>query len=143
MRAGFFHQLQDLRNGGLAEFLRRPDPQDAGHIDAAADDLIARRARPRGTALAGQRRWCSALEAPSSTMPSSGTFSPGLHHDDIADRDLLRVHLCQLAALHFHIRVVRADIHQLRDRLPAALADRVALEQLADLVKQHDGNGLA
>ena len=37
--------------------------------------------------------------------------------------------------------MIRADVHQLAD-VAAALADRIALEPFADLIKQHDGDGL-
>ncbi len=63
-----------------------------------------------------------------------------LHDDDAADRDLVRVDLRQLTVL-LNVRVVRADIHQCGDILPAP-ADGVALEQLADLVEQHNGDAL-
>ena len=39
------------------------------------------------------------------------------------------------------VRVVGTDIHE-RGDAAAGLADRVALEQLADLIKEHNGDGL-
>ena len=53
-RACIFHQLQNLRHGGFAEFLRGSDLQQTAQIDAAADDLIPLPALPR-SALSGQR----------------------------------------------------------------------------------------
>ena len=68
-----------------------------------------------------------------------GDLLAGLHHDDGADGHLIRVHLHQLPVL-LNVGVVGTDVHQGADVL-AALAHGVALEQLADLVKQHDGDG--
>ena len=69
-----------------------------------------------------------------------GDLLAGLHHDDRADGHLIRVHLHQLPVL-LNVGVVGTDVHQGADVL-AALAHGVALEQLADLVEQHDGDGL-
>ena len=69
-----------------------------------------------------------------------GNLLAGLHHDDGADGHLIGIHLYQLAVL-LDVGVVGADVHQGADVL-AALAHGVALEQLADLVEQHDGDGL-
>ena len=68
-----------------------------------------------------------------------GDLLAGLHHDDRADGHLIRVHLHQLPVL-LDVGVVGTDVHQGADVL-AAPAHGVALEQLADLVEQHDGDG--
>ena len=65
-------------------------------------------------------------EFPSTTIPSIGTFSPGLLHFSV----LLEV--C----------VVRAYVHQFADTAPA-LSDGNTLKQLSDLVEQHDCHALA
>ena len=51
--AGVFHQIQDFGNGGFPEFLRGLNLQHAGHVDAAADDLIPF-LRVAGQALSGE-----------------------------------------------------------------------------------------
>ncbi len=39
--AGVLHKVENFRDGGFAEGLCRADLQNAAHIDAAADDLVA------------------------------------------------------------------------------------------------------
>ena len=63
-----------------------------------------------------------------------------LDHDDRANGHLGGVHLDELAAL-LDVGVLRRDVHHLCDGL-AALAHRVALEELSDLVEDHDGRAL-
>ena len=65
----------------------------------------------------------------------------GPHHDHRADRDLVGIDLADLAVLAEEIGAVGADVHQRADAA-AAFADSIALEQLADLVEQHDGDAL-
>ena len=64
----------------------------------------------------------------------------GLDHDDAAHGHLVRVHLLQFS-VHLDVRIVRADIHQRGDAAPA-LAHGDVLEQLADLIEEHDGHRL-
>ena len=61
------------------------------------------------------------VEAPDSTVPSIGTFSPGWTTMDRADRHFIRIDLFQLA-VPLDIGIVRTDVHQLAD-VAAALAD--------------------
>ena len=132
------HEVEDLRHRGLAEGLRRADLEHAGHVDAAADDLVARLHVARQT-LAGQRTGVEAGAALDDHAVQRHLFA-WLHHNDAADRDLVRIDLLQLA-VRLDVRVIRADVHERRD-ISAALADGVALEQLADLIEQHDGDAL-
>ena len=134
--AGIFHQIENFRDGGLAEFLGGPDSQQAGHVHAAADDLVS------GLDVAGQ-----ALTGQGGGVQGGGALYDhtvnghplaGLHHDHGADLHVIRVHLLQLAVLVLHVGVVRADVHQAGNAL-AALAHGHALEQLADLVKEDNG----
>ena len=60
------------------------------------------------------------------------------YHDHAADFHIIRIDLRQFS-VHLDIGILRADIHHRRDRL-SGLADRIALEQLTNLVKQHNGN---
>ena len=136
--AGVLHQLQDLGHGGLAEGLGGADLQQAGHVDAAADDLVALAGVP-GQALAGKGAGVQGGGALGDDAVD-GHLLAGLHHDDRADSHLIGIDLHQSAVL-LDIGVVRADVHQGADVF-AALAHGVALEQLADLVEQHDGDSL-
>ncbi len=136
--AGVLHQLQYLGHRGLAKGLRGPDLQHAGHVDAAADDLVALPGVP-GQALAGQGAGVQGGAALGDDAVD-GHLLARLHHNDGADGHLVRVHLHQLTVL-LDVGVVRTDVHQRADVLPA-LAHRVALEQLADLIEQHHGDGL-
>ena len=65
-----------------------------------------------------------------------GYLFAGLDDDDAADFHFVRIDLFQLA-VSFYIGVIGADIHKLAD-VAAALADGVALEEFADLIKEHD-----
>ena len=136
--AGVFHQLQDLGHGGFAELLGGADLQQAGHVDAAADDLVALLGVTR-QALAGEGAGVQGGAALRDDAVD-GNLLAGLHHDDGADGHLIGIYLHQLAVL-LDIGVVGADVHQGADVL-AALAHGVALEQFTDLVEQHDGDGL-
>ena len=137
MRAGILNQFKNFGDGGLAEFLRRLNAQHAGHVDAAADDLVAF-LRIAGQALARQRAGVQAGRAGENHAVQRHFFAR-LHDDHAADFRLVRSDLFQLAVA-LDIRVIRADIHQRAD-VAAALADRIALKQLANLIKQHNGNG--
>ena len=62
-----------------------------------------------------------------------------LDNDDGAHFHLIGVHLFQLT-IHFDVGIVRTDIHEFADVL-AAPSHGIALEQFADLIEQHNGNG--
>ena len=137
--AGIFHKVENFRDGGLAKFLGGAHLQQAGHVYAAADDLVPGVHVP-GQALTGQG---SSVQGRSTLHDDAVNGHPlaGLHHDDGAHLDLIRVHLLQLAVLALDVGVVRADVHQAGNAL-AALAHRHALEQLADLVENDNGAAL-
>ena len=138
VRAGVFHQLQNLGHRRLAEGLRGLDLQNARHVDAAADDLVAGHHVAR-EALARQR--CGVERGRAlDDLAVDGNFLTGLDGDDRADGHVVGVDLFELAVV-LDVRVVGADVHQRRD-VASGLADGVALEQLADLVEQHNGHGL-
>ena len=137
-RAGVLDEIEDLRDRGLAERLRRADLQHAGHVDAAADDLVARADVARH-ALAGQSAGVEAGAALDDHAVERDLFAR-LNDDDAPDLDLVRVDLRELTVL-LDVGVVRTNVHQGGD-VPAGFADGVALEQLADLVEQHDRDAL-
>ena len=135
--ARVFNQLENFGDGRLTEFLRRADFQDARHVDAAADDLITGLCVAR-QALTGQRAGVERGRTVDDYAVERHLFAR-LDDDDRADCDLVRVDLFELA-VYLNVRVVWADIHK-GGNILAALADGVALKQLADLVEQHDGDG--
>ena len=138
VRAGVFHQLQNLGHRRLAEGLRCPDLQNARHVDAAADDLVAGHHVAR-EALARQRRGVERGRA-LDDLTVDRNFLARLDGDDRADGHVVGIDLFELAVV-LDVRVVGTDVHQRRD-VAAGLADGVALEQLADLVEEHNGHGL-
>ena len=133
--AGVFHKLQDAAHRGLAERLGGAHVQKARHVDAARDDLGARLHMARH-ALAGEGGGVE-LACTFRHNAVDGDALAGLHHDDGADLDLVGIHLRE-AAVTLDVGVVGRDVHHGGDGL-AALAHRIALEQLAYLVEQHDG----
>ena len=136
--AGIFHQLQNFGNRGFAERLRCANLQNARHIDAAADDLVAR-AHIARQALAGQRGGVERGDAVLDHAVDGHLFTR-LDNDGRADGDVVGVDLFELTVV-LDVRIVGTDIHE-RGDAAAGLADRIALEQLADLIKEHNGDGL-
>ena len=137
--AGIFHKVENFRDGGLAKFLGGAHLQQAGHIHTAADDLVPGVHVP-GQALTGQG---GSVQGRSALHDDAVNGHPlaGLHHNDGAHLDLVRVHLFQLAVLALDVGVVRANVHQAGNAL-AAFAHGNALEQLADLVEDDNGAAL-
>ena len=136
--AGVFDKLKYLGDGGLAELLGGFDFQNAGHVYAAAYNIVAGLGVAR-EAFTGQ---CAGVERGAAFNDDTvdRNLFAWLHNDDAADNDLIGIDLFKLAVT-FNVGVVGADIHKRADVL-AALADGVALEQLAYLVKQHNGDSL-
>ena len=132
--ARVLHELEDARDGGLTERLGRADVQHAGHVDAAGDDVGAR-LHVAGDGLAGERGGVELAYALGDDAVDRHALA-GLDDDDVADLDLIGVDLDELPVL-LDVGVVGGDVHHGADGL-AALAHGVALEQLADLVEQHD-----
>ena len=127
VHAGVLHQLQDLAGGGFSEDLRGADLDEACQVDAAADDFIAFRHVSR-QALSGQG---GCVEGGLAFRRRREFFQ----HDDL---HRVGIHFRKLA-IHHDVGVVRADVHQLADVF-AAPSHGVALEELADLVEEHDGD---
>ena len=137
-RAGVLDQIENLGHGRLTELAGRANLEHTAEVDAAADDLVP------GCSLAGQ-----ALAGQGAGVQRGRTlddhavdwdFLTRLHDDDRADLNLVRVDLLERTVL-LDVGVIRADIHELTD-VAAALADRVALEPLTDLIEQHNADGL-
>ena len=68
-------------------------------------------------------------------------FLTRIHHDSRTHLDVIRIDLLYLPVL-FYIGVIRTDIHEIGNILPA-LSDGVALEELTNLVEPHNGNTLS
>ena len=132
---GFLDQFQDLGNGRFIKFFGCSDLEHACHVDAAADDLITWFCTSRKTFTCQ----CTGIEGCGSFYDHTveRDFFTWLYDDDGTDLNFIRVNFFQFTIV-FDIGVVRADIHQFGD-VAAALADRIALEKLADLVEQHNG----
>ena len=113
------------------------DFKQAGHINAAADNFIARLGFT-GQALAGQRAGVQAGAALNDNAVNGHLFAR-LHNDNAADFNLVWVNLFQAAVL-LYVGVIRANIHQIAN-ITAAFAHRVALKPFAHLIEQHHGNG--
>ena len=131
---GVFHQIQYFADRAFTENLCGPDAQHAAHVDAAADDLVT------GLyALTGQGAGVQA-GFPVFHDAVNRDFLPGFHRNDAAGFHFVRIHPDQLSVL-LQIGIIRSDIHQFGN-VPPAFAHGIALEQFADLVKQHYGDGL-
>ena len=139
LHAGVFHEVEDLGDGGFAELLGGADLQQTGHVDAAADDLVAA-LDVAGKALAGEGGGVQGRGALHDDTVDGDALA-GLDHDHGADFHIIGVHLLQLAVLVLDVGVVGADVHQAGNAL-AALAHGDALEQLADLVEEDNGAAL-
>ena len=109
LHAGIFHKVQNFGNGGFAEFLGGFHLQQAGHVHAAADDLVTG-LHVAGQALAGQG---GGVQGRSTLHDHAvdGHALTGLHHDHGADLHIVRVHLLQFSVLALNVGVVRADVH--------------------------------
>ena len=106
---GVFHEVQDLRGGGLAERLRRADAEDAGKVHAPGQDLIVL-ADAAGHALA---REGDRVQAGSALEDDTvhGHLLAGLDDDDLALLHGLRLH-GQDRAVPFDMGGIRPDVHR-------------------------------
>ena len=136
--AGVFHELEDAAHGRRAEELGGADAQDAGHVDAAGDDLAAHLDVTRH-GLAGKGGGVELRGAVDHDAVDRHALA-GLDHDDVADLHLIRIDFDN-RAVALDVGVIGGDIHHGGDGL-AALAHGVALEQFAHLVEEHDGSAL-
>ena len=108
--------------------------EQTAHIDATADDFVALFDLAR-QALAGQRTGVQVGAAFQHNAVQRNLFSR-LYDDGAANFHLIRVDLFQLT-VHLDVGIIGTNVHQLAD-IAAAFAHRIALEQLADLIKQHN-----
>ena len=139
LQAGIFHQVKDFCNGGLPINLRGPDAQHTVGVHTAADDLVPG-AHGARAALAGQRCGIQGGLTGQDHAVQRDLLT-GLDDDGRANGHIIGVNDGDAAVLGLQIRAVGADVHQ-RGDARTALADGVGLEQLADLVEQHNGHAL-
>ena len=112
------------------------DFQNTIHVDAAADDLIALFDIPRQTLTSQGAGIKTGIATDHDTVQRN--FFTRLNHNNTANTHFIRVNLHQ-PAIFFDIGIVRADIHQSADVL-TALTNSITLEELTDLIKQHNSN---
>ena len=136
-QAGVFHQLQNAGHGGLAEGLGYLHPQHLVLVYAAGNYIVAG-TYPAGAALAGEGAGVDGAAALQHNAVQRD-FLAGADQNYVAHSHGVRVHLLH-AITGLQVGVIRADVHESGDVFPA-LTHRVALEQLADLVEQHNGGG--
>ena len=134
---GVFHQFQDPGHGALGVGALGADLQQAREVDAAGDHLLAH-GFVHGQALAGEGGGVDAAAALEDNAVQ-GDLLAGLDQDRLAHGDFLRIHLLLLSVPQ-DVGVVGADIHEGGDGLAAA-AYGDGLEELADLIKEHDRRG--
>ena len=131
-----FHQLQNLRYGGLIVGLDHTDAQKSRLIDASAGHAVP---CPHGS---GNGFACQSRGVKKGITLRNhavqGNLLPRLHHDHRAYGHLCGIQLGD-DTVRFHIGVFGADIHQCRNRAAGA-GHSTALEKLADLIKQHHGH---
>ena len=132
-----FDELQNLGDGGFFKNFRNAHADMTRKIDRAADDGVACAERSRhgftcerGGVDAGRTFFDDAVER---------DLFARFDDDDIADRDLIGRDLDD-SAVFFEICVIGADIHECGDGFSRS-ADGVLLEQNADLIKEHHGDG--
>ena len=136
--AGIFHQVENLCHRRFPKFLRNPTGEHSRQVNAPADD-IAPRFHLSGDRFAGQGR---GVHRGGSLRHHAvqGYLFPCPDDNGIPYLHLIGINLGQRAVYH-DVGVIGPDIHQPGDG-PAGTPHRVALEQLAHLVEQHDGHAL-
>ena len=127
------HQVQDLRGRGLAERLRRADPEHARQVHAAREDFVVRADAP-GHAFAREGDRVQ-VRAAFQDDTVHGHLLTGLDDDYLAFRHGFGGDRHE-GAVPFHMGRIGPDVHQMCDRFPAA-AFRDAFEQFSHLEEQH------
>ena len=136
---GVFNEFENLRDRALFEAALRSNMDNAGKIYRSArhsvtDSLVC------GQALACQGGGIDRSRAVDYLAVKRNLFA-GLDNYSLAELNFLGRHGFLFSVAHDY-GIVGTDIHERGYRL-AALADRDALEQLADLIEYHDRRGFA
>ena len=132
------HEIQNARRSGLRIGGRDADGQHARDVDAAAEERISRTYGARQ----GLSREGGSIERALSCghRPVEWHALTRIDADHAADGDRLGMYDF-LAPVHEDVRRVGADVHERRDGAACAL-DSTILQELTELVEQHDGGGL-
>ena len=134
LAARVFDKFQDAGYRGIFESLGHLHLESGTSIHATANDVAPDRDSPRHGFARERRGIHQRFSLDHNTV--QGNALSGLHHDDVADFHLVRVHLDK-RPVAFHVRIFGANIHHGTDGL-AGLAYRIPLEKFPHLVKQHD-----
>ena len=133
--ARVLHQLEDAGHGRFGEGGLHLDADHAGHVDAARNRRNAGFDHGRH-ALAGKRARVELAFAFHDLAVERDALA-GLDDDHIAHGHRRRIDLYEIALVVLDVGEVGGDVHHGGDRL-ARLVGRVAFEQLAYLVEEHD-----
>ena len=132
------HEIQNARRSGLRIGSCDADGQRARDVDAAAEERISR--------MHGARQGLSRERSGVERALACGHRSverhalPRIDADHAADGDRLGVYDF-LVPVHEDARRVGADVHERRDGAACAL-DGTILQELTELIEQHDSGGL-
>ena len=137
-RARVLDEGEDFRGCRFAKRFRRADGQQARLVDTAREHAVALVDAAR-QALSCESHGVEHRRALCHDAVQRD-FLARLDDDGRADGDVVRINAGKLSIL-LNIRVVWADVHEIRD-VVAALSDRIRLKPFADLIEQHDGDGL-
>ncbi len=134
-----FHQVENFGDGRILVWFGNFDIQHARLVDAAGNDFAA---GPHAAwyRLAGQRGRIK-RGLPFFHRSVQWNTLAGIDDNRLSDAHFFRIDLLDFS-IHFDVGVFGTYVHERGDRL-ARFVDRVRLEPLADLVKQHDGDRLA
>ena len=139
LAAGVFYKLQNLAYRGFSEGFCYFYFQQTAFVNAAAEDFVSLANAPRNGFSGKRRRVQPRLPADDDTVQRN-LFSR-FYHDHIADFYLIGVNLFRVAAIKQDIRIVRANVHKLRDGL-SGFSYRIVLEKLANLIEKHNRHRL-
>ena len=132
------HEIQNARRSGLRIGSCDADGQRARDVDAAAEERISRMHGAR-QGLSRERSGVERALACGHRSVERYAF-PRIDADHAADGDRLGMYDF-LAPVHEDARRVGADVHERRDGAACAL-DGTILQELTELIEQHDGGGL-
>ncbi len=135
---GVLHQFKNAGHGRLTVRLRHADLQHAVQVHGTAVDIVTDfHALRHG--FTGQRGGIQAGFAFLNHAVQRNPFAR-LDEDQVIDRDLFGVDFLNLIAVDA-VRVLRAEVHHRGNGFTGA-SHGVILEELADLIEEHNGDSL-
>ena len=134
LHAWVLDEIKYLGYGWLSKLLGCLDLYKSVEVDASTDDLITHMNLSRDTLSCE----CTCVEWgwTLNYLSVDRHLLARLYDYDSPNLNVIGINLFQLAIL-LYVRIVRADIHKCCDVL-SALSHRVALEQLTNLIEQHN-----